>query len=244
MTTQEAKFILSAFRPNGSDVSNPAFAGALQAAAGDPLLGEWFARSRAHDAAVAAKLGEIAAPAGLREAILAGARVSARPRRIGFGFAWAAGLAAAAALAFVVVTMRAPVRAEAAASAFAGFAIGDVVNGKHGGTGEPTGALVASLQAKGSPMPGPDRIDFDKLKDTGCRTLSFAGHDVIEVCFLRDGSLFHLYVCRNEVPTGDLAAKGPSFIAQAAGAAAVWSDGKFDYAVATSAGAEALRRLF
>ena len=244
MTTQEAKFILSAFRPNGSDASNPDFAAALQAASGDPQLGAWFARSRAHDAAVAAKLGEIAAPAGLREAILAGARVSARPRRLGFGFAWASGLAAAAALAFVVVTMRSPVRAEGATSAFAGFAIGDVVNGKHGGTGEPTGALVASLQARGSAMPGPDRIDFDKLRDTGCRTLSFAGHEVIEVCFLRDGTLFHLYVYRSEGPSADFGAKGPSFIAQAAGAAAVWSDRRFDYAVATSAGVDALRRLF
>jgi len=244
MTTQEAKFILCAFRPNGSDAANPAFGDALRAAAGDPMLGEWFARSRSHDAAVAAKLGQIAAPAGLREAILAGARVSARPRRLGLGFAWAAGLAAAAALAFIVATMRAPVRPEGTTAAFAGFAISDVAHGKHGGTGEPSSALIASLQASGSPMPGADRIDFDKLKETGCRTLSFAGHDVVEVCFLRDGALFHLYVCRNAGPAGDIAVKGPAFITQAAGAAAVWSDRRFDYAVATSAGADALRRLF
>jgi hypothetical protein len=93
-------------------------------------------------------------------------------------------------------------------------------------------------------MPGADRIDFDRLKDTGCRTLSFAGHDVIEVCFLRDGALFHLYVYRNDGLGAGIAARGPAFIAQAAGAAAVWSDRRFDYAVATSAGAEALRRLF
>jgi hypothetical protein len=244
MTTQEAKFILSAFRPNGSDSSNPAFGEALQASAGDPALAEWFARSRAHDAAVAGKLGQVAAPAGLREAILAGARVSARPRGTCARLGWAVGLAAAAALAFVVVTMRAPARPEGAAAAFAGFAISDVANGRHGGTGEPSGALVASLQATGSPMPGPDRIDFERLVATGCRTLSFNGHDVIEVCFLRDGALFHLYVYRNDSPSGDFEGKGPSFIAQAAGAAAVWSDRKFDYAVATSAGADALRRLF
>jgi hypothetical protein len=208
------------------------------------MLGEWFACSRAHDAAVAAKLGEIAAPPGLREAILAGARVSARPRRLGLGFAWAAGLAAAAALAVVVATMRAPARPDGAAAAFAGFAISDVANGKHGGTGEPSSALIASLQASGSPMPGADRIDFDRLKDTGCRTLSFAGHDVIEVCFLRDGAVFHLYVYRNDGAGAGIAAKGTAFIAQAAGAAAVWSDRRFDYAVATSAGADALRRLF
>ena len=46
MTTQEAKFILSAYRPNGSDASGPAFAEALQAAVGDPALGAWFSVSR------------------------------------------------------------------------------------------------------------------------------------------------------------------------------------------------------
>ena len=141
--------------------------------------------------------------------------------------------------------MRAPARARGGGGGvLAGFAIGDVANGKHGGAGEPSSALISSLQATGSPMPGPDRIDFDRLRQTGCRTLSFAGRDVIEVCFLRDGALFHLYVYRNEAAPGDPAAKGPSFIAQAAGAAAVWSDRQFEYAVATSAGADVLRRLF
>src|ERR1700678_1599702 len=186
MSPQEAKFILSAFRPNGSDGPNHAFGEALRAAAGDPVLGEWFALSRAHDAAVAAKLGQVAAPAGLREAILAGARASARPRGYGPALAWAAGLAAAAAIAFVAATMRAPVRPDTAQAAFAGFAISDVANGRHGGAGEPAGALIASLQAEGSPMPGADRIDFDRLRETGCRTLSFAGHEVIEGGFLRD----------------------------------------------------------
>jgi hypothetical protein len=89
-------------------------------------------------------------------------------------------------------------------------------------------------------MPGPDGIAFDRLKETGCRTLSFAGHDVIEVCFARDGAMFHLYVSRQQ---GDAEARGPSFIAQAAGAAAVWSDRSFEYALASTAGTEALRRL-
>ena len=240
MKSDEAKFILSAFRPDGSDSGNPAFADALRMAASDPMLGSWFERSRAHDAAVAGKLREIAPPAGLREAILAGARVSGPRRGEGIGRAWIAGLAAAAVLAIVIVSMKEPVRPEASGADFAGFAINDMLTAKHGGSGEPAGALVAALQTSGSRMPGADGIDFDRLKETGCRTLRFAGRDVIEVCFARDGTQFHLYVSRRQ---GDSEARGPSIIAQAAGAAAVWSDRTFEYALASTAGTEAIRRL-
>ncbi len=243
MTTDEAKFILSAFRPGGSDSGNGAFGDALRIAGENPLLGAWFAQSRAHDGAIARKLGEISPPAGLREAILAGVRVGGSPKSSGLGWGWIAGLAAAAAVAIGVFSMRAPLHPDSGATEFAGFAINDMVNEKHGGSGEPAGALVSELQTKGAKMPGAEQIDFEKLRDTGCRTLNFAGHDVVEVCFARDGALFHFYVTRRDGPLGDSVASGPSFIAQAAGAAAVWSDKRFDYAVASTAGIEAIRKL-
>jgi len=55
--------------------------------------------------------------------------------------------------------------------------------------------------------------------------------------------VFHFYVTRRDGPLGNSVAKGPTFVSEAAGAAAVWSDTRFDYAVASTAGAEALRRL-
>ena len=243
MTTEEAKFILGAFRPAGSDSGDTAFADALRMAGGDPVLGQWFARSRAHDSAVAGKLRQIAPPAGLREAILAGARVSKSTGTKGVWIAWAAGLAAAAALAFVVSSMRTPVRPDIPAAALGGFAIGDMVNGRHGGRGEPSGALIARLETKGARMPGAGEIDFERLRDTGCRTLSFAGRDVIEVCFAREGVMFHFYVTRRDGAAGDAVARAPSFVTEASGSAAVWSDSQFDYAVASTAGVEAIRKL-
>jgi hypothetical protein len=243
MTTEQAKFILSAFRPNGSDAGNPAFGEALRWAGEDPMLGEWFARSRAHDAVLASKLAQILPPPGLREAILAGSRASAPRRSGGRRLAWFGGLAAAAALALVLFSMRSPARPESGATALAAFAINDMVTEKHGGRGEPSAALIAELQEPGSRLPGADQIDFEKLRDTGCRTLNFAGHDVIEVCFVREGAVFHLYVTRRDGPLEDSIAGGPSFLAQAVGAAAVWSDKRFDYALASTAGVEAIRRL-
>jgi hypothetical protein len=243
MTTEEAKFILSAFRPGGSDAGAPAFGDALRIAGEDPMLGAWFAQSRAHDAAIARKLGEIPPPAGLREAILAGVRVGGSPKSSGLGWGWITGLAAAAAAAICVFSLRAPARPESGTTQLAGFAINDMVTEKHGGRGEPAGALIAELQVKGARMPASDQIDFEKLRDTGCRTLNFAGHDVIEVCFARDGSYFHFYVTRRDGPLGDSVDRGPSYIAEAAGAAAVWSDNRFDYALASSAGIEAIRKI-
>jgi hypothetical protein len=243
MTNDEAKFILSAFRPNGADTDDPHFGEALRMAGTDPVLGAWFERSRSHDSTVASKLREIVPPARLRESILAGARVSAGPRSFLMSFTWAAGLAAAAALAIVVATMKVPVGGDATISAFGGFAIRDVVNGKHGGSGAPEAALVSQLQASQAPMPGDDQIDFDKLRQTGCRTLSFGGRDIVEVCFARNGAMFHLYVSRIDASQGEIASRGPSYVRQAEGAAAVWSDRTYVFALASTAGVEAIRKL-
>jgi len=243
MTIREARFILSAYRPSGSDADLPAFGDALRMAAADPSLGGWFTHSRAHDAAVAAKLKQVEPPPGLREAILAGARVSDAQRSRGPGRAWIVGLAAAAVLAVVLISMKTPTRPESGPAALAEFAINDMANGRHGGKGEPATALVAELETKGARMPGAGQIDFERLRDTGCRTLNFAGRDVLEVCFSRDGAIFHLYVARRGAQPGDSPAGAPSFVAEAAGAAAAWSDSRFDYAVASAAGVEAIRKL-
>ncbi|MDB6169002.1 MAG: hypothetical protein JWM88_1866, partial [Verrucomicrobia bacterium] len=80
MSNNEAKFTLGAYRPNGRDAGDAMFGEPLRQARTDPALGAWFERAQAHDAAMAAKLREIAPPAALREAILAGARAS-RTRR-------------------------------------------------------------------------------------------------------------------------------------------------------------------
>lgn len=72
MNTEEARFVLRCFRPDGGDASNPDFREALQLAAEDRELGEWLARERAADAEFAAALGQLELPETLREEILAG----------------------------------------------------------------------------------------------------------------------------------------------------------------------------
>jgi len=70
MTTDQAKFILQSFRPDGSDASDPSFAEALSVASANRELGEWLACERATDAAFAAVLSEAHIPNALRQDIL------------------------------------------------------------------------------------------------------------------------------------------------------------------------------
>ena len=75
MTNEEAKFILSAYRPNGCDASDPAMADALEQAARDPELGAWFREDLALDRVISKKLAEVEVPHGLRGNILTGHRM-------------------------------------------------------------------------------------------------------------------------------------------------------------------------
>ncbi|MDB4745982.1 hypothetical protein OAG52_02205 [Verrucomicrobia bacterium] len=94
MTNEEAKFILSAYRPNGCDASDPAMAEALEQVARDPELGDWFREELAMDRVISKKLTEVSVPDGLRGNILTGHRMMEPTDSIGWRVAavmkWAA----------------------------------------------------------------------------------------------------------------------------------------------------------
>jgi hypothetical protein len=129
-------------------------------------------------------------------------------------------------------------------SALAEFALDDLIHGHHGGTGEPTGELQRRLAVTSQRLPAEVAIDFAQLRATGCRTLNFAGRDVLEVCFERAGGEFHLYVMPRNDGRDYGSGTSPVYVARAAGAAAVWSDRRFDYAVVSGDGLDAVKRLF
>lgn len=240
MSNNEAKFLLNAYRPGGADATDPSFASALQQAKADPALGAWFAREQAHAAAVAAKLREMAPPAGLREAILAGGRVTEQatkraPARWGW-LALAAGIAAVAALG-TALWPRA-----AAADTLTTFALNDVVHGRHGGHGTAEHALETMLGSASTHLAGDLPVNFEQLAGSGCRTLSVAGHQVLEVCFVRQGAEYHCYIGWASEFGGGSAA-GARFVQEGALAAVTWTHGALRYVVAGKAGIDDLKAL-
>jgi hypothetical protein len=243
MNNPEARFILDAYRPGGRDADDATFSAALAQAKADPALAAWFAREQAHAAAVAAKLRELAPPAGLREAILAGGRVSgggAAPR-----LHWTPWLAVAAAVALLATAGVAlwPGRA-AAVEPLAQFALADALEPtKHGGHGEMAGALQAMLRNRANRLARGFPVDFSALRRNGCRTVSVAGRDVLEVCFERDGQWFHCYIARVEDFPGPPAAGSPLFARTGKVSAAIWTDGPHRIVLASTAGLDAIKRL-
>lgn len=246
MNNTEAKFVLDAYRPNGADAGDPAMAGPLAQTNVDPALGAWFAREQAHAAAIAAKLRDVTPPAGLRDAILAGAKVSAAPVTRG-ARPLAAWLAVAAAIVLLAAGGMAwwwPWRDAAAHGDLVAFAAKDTERHLlHGGHGAPAGELQRVLaeptrRLATEALP----VDFTALRGSGCRVLSVGGREVLEVCFRRDGHWFHCYVARRgDFPA--LASAEPVLSAHGPMHVASWADAAHVYVLATQAGRSAIGRL-
>ncbi len=244
MSNDEGKFVLHAYRPGGRDANDPAFTTALAQAKNDPALGTWFAREQAHATVVAAKLRSITPPAGLREAILAGGnateRGGARQRRWtpSVWFSLAASIAA-----LVAVSVALWPKSNAQVAELTAFALNDVVHGRHGGHGGPEKALQAQLSQTDTHLGAGLPVDFATLETSGCRTLRVAGHDVLEVCFVRNGAEFHCYIgrARDFPETGS--DDGMTFVQRAGLAAAGWTKGAYRFVVVGDAGLDAVKRL-
>jgi hypothetical protein len=154
-------------------------------------------------------------------------------------------LAAAAAVAvLLVVSVSLWPKPGTAGAALTDFALFDALETKsHGGHGNATEAFEATLSKDTTRLAGGMPLDFAALKNNGCRTVSVAGRDVLEVCFQRNGAWFHCYVGRVEDFPGAPAKAAPSFAQSGQVAAAAWADGTHRFVVASVAGRAALQRL-
>lgn len=80
MKNSEAKLILSAYRADGQDATDPQFAEALQQARLDPELSRWLAEQTSLDRAIGARLQSVPVPADLKASILAGRKIIPMPK--------------------------------------------------------------------------------------------------------------------------------------------------------------------
>lgn len=252
MDNEEAKFILKAYRASGADAGDARFSEALEQAKRDPELGRWLEREQALDKAVAAKVRAVMPPAGLREAILAGGKMSARAeqqreRSWWSGPRWMA-LAASVVLMLGVAGVSWPrFAAGREAQRFATFAMNDLIEAaNHDAQGPGMGQLAAIVSDAKRRLGGALPIEFEALKANGCRTVRYDGRDVLEVCFERGGKEFHVYVMKrpekSRMPVGADAVRFAN-AGRDGVVSAVWSDERYVYALAGTDGVEALRAV-
>lgn len=244
MNNTEAKFFLSAYRPDGRDAGELIFVGALAQASRDPELRDWFERQRTFDAACSAKLREIAPPAGLREAILAGGRASQPQRRWWRNPAWLAAAAAVAISVGSIISVR-PAGARPTGAQLADFALRDLAeaHGDHVGHPPMLAAVQARLADTRLPVTRHLALNLDELRKDHCRVVRVAGRDVFELCFQREGTWYHVYVGRRlDFAPGALDPK-TLLVSHGQFAATAWADADLVYALVTRAGPEALQRV-
>lgn len=244
MTNDEAKFILRAYRANGRDAQDAAFTEALQQARQDPTLSAWFGREQTHDRVIAGKLGEIVPPAGLREKILTGARMSRLRQPLQHRLTALIGLAASIAVVVTLADLWQGQRLAAAQADLMRFTVSDTAHGDHFVEQGPlVRDMLALLASRDVALPGSLDIDIGALKRDGCRTVLFNGREAIEVCFGRDGTWYHLYIMDRGVLPGRIRGGSSAILSENGVAVAVWSDERYDYAVVSPKGMAALERL-
>jgi hypothetical protein len=253
MTNEEAKFMLAGYRPNGADANDPVMTEALAQAQRDPALRVWFEREQAFDRIIADKLTATAPPAGLRESILAGKKLSTStsgsPQPRWWSRPWTIGLAAAAAVvvAFTLswsepTTRLAPLPGMQAvlSVALADFEGAHGMGPKADKLGQFGAWLGHSETRLGSAvMP----VDLDELRALGCRTINVAGHEIFEICFQRGSDWYHVFIAPRDAFDADRLDDDLMFHQKGEFVAAAWADQSFVYLVSGTSDLATLRGL-
>jgi hypothetical protein len=237
---EQAKLILSAYRPHGQDAEDPTFAEALGATKEDAALGQWFEEQQNFDREVATRLAEVSAPAGLRERILAGAKVS-RPRRW-WPQLWA--LAAVVTLLLALAPQFAPPKHEI--TAWQKHALGVLDELEAGRTkfnheGNDPAKLTAWLREQSAPTPTvPAKLTAQQT--WGCKTWTWEGRRISLMCF-KVGKGVHLFTTERAGLAAAPPEGKPQFARHGQWFVASWSTGDKTHMLAGEEGEAMLHEL-
>ena len=243
VNNQEAKFILSAYRPSGEDACRAAFAAALEQVNRDPDLAAWFAEQRALDVATSDAICSIPIPRDLRANILAGAKISRRrfwPRRPVL-VAIAASLAL---LAVIDAVWTRPPRLDQWQNDALGV-VSTFVPGHEPFDHEAPDSreLQQWLLAQNAPAPEAIPAALQAVPTLGCKTISSSGRPVSIMCFkMQDGNIVHLIVT-DASGLSHLPSPQPKFVRKANWATASWTQNGRACMLAIKGPDQALRNL-
>jgi hypothetical protein len=243
VNNQEARFILSAYRPSGEDASGAQFKAALQQVSRDPGLAHWFADQLTVDAATSEAVCSIPVPADLRGNILAGAKVSrrhlwfVRPKLL----AMAAAILVLAGLAgFWTRQSRLESWQRDALAFVPTLAAGQSQFDHMANDGR---ALQQWLEAQNSPTAEVMPVALETLPAVGCKTISSNGKLVSITCFrLHGDELVHLVVT-NASGANHAGPREPRFAKENGWTTASWTQNGRDCMLATKAPEQELRQL-
>lgn len=243
MNNQEAKLILSAYRPRGQDAANPHFQGALEQAKRDPELAAWFARECRIDAALGGKVRERSQPPPhLKAAILAAAAIT-RPAPWFRRPVWVTAAAALFAGALLLLALFIPRERGAEFAAFR-EGMAEILGSKQFRLDHITPSASEAqrwLADRSVDFVLPSKLETQPT--LGCRVIDWQGHKVALVCFKLDGGeTVHLFTLDRSI-LRDAPPPQPQFAAAGRYALAGWTGGDKVYLVACSRGEAALKKV-
>jgi hypothetical protein len=251
----EIRLHLSARRPGGQDDADTAIAQALAKAATDPALVAWSEAEQRSDAALADKLRQVQPPPGLRDTILAGARVSRRRWWNWFNTrAWRSfrmnELIAAAAIILIIAVAVSwnyfgganPVTDWQTTAAVEVARI--EANQVPEKVMDSMPAIQTWLATQTCPTPGDLPAPVRNLKIYGCTKVMWGSEPMSVVCFFLDGApRIHLVtVSRLKLPSAP-PEKSPIFCQVNGYHTACWSDGDRSMMLIGKVEEEELRKL-
>jgi len=243
MNNHEAQFVLNAYRPNGQDAADPQFSDALAQARRDPMLQQWFTDSIAFDKAITEKLCSVEVPAGLRESILAGGRVS-RPApwlRPLHKLAIAAAILLCAIVGSLIHEISKPRLAGWQTEAL--DVISSLVNGKSrfDFQSHDSAQLVAWLADNHAMSPTKIPHRLMGLQSLGCKTFAWNGSDVSVICFVNDGREVHLVMTKASALANRTLRSEPQMVQRGQWATATWRSGEMVYMLVSGGSPDELR---
>ncbi len=243
MDNEQAKEILSLYRPGLDEAADPFFAEALAQVRRDPELGRWFEEQCAVDAAMRGKFRQIPAPAGLPQRILA-ERKTLRP-----SIWWERpALLAAAAAAIVLAVLAGYLLRQPNTENFQAYRtnMAKLVSGDHKMMLE-TNDLNVIRQFLNKNHGTANYVlskELEKVPAEGCALINWHGRSVSLVCFDRgrEDDLFLFVVDRSVFPDPPLS-ESAQFARVKSMTTASWVAGDKIYLLASKASEEDLRKF-
>lgn len=237
MDNEQAKLILSVYRPGGEDASDPFFAEALDQVRRDPELGAWFTEQRRFDQSIHSALQAEAPPSGLRESLLLNRKIvrmtepAPRNRFWAKTTFWLALAASIVLLLGIGLMLRPDTATPMSGEEFVQKVLdlktsGQISLGKMSSDPEELRQWLAQRRSP-SEFELPDSLE--NLGAMGCQTFTINGHKVSLLCFMLDQNrIVHFFVIDSHNLEGAPGSQ-PRFQQVDNIAIATWSEGGRTY---------------